>query len=176
MMGPRYFRYTAVAAAFGAALLSVLACGRPSDEAVIRELLEKSVGRAEKKDPGGLMEFFADDYVDFQGRDRAGTFRLITDYLDRYHGVVIHLLGVRVGAVGPDGRASVDCEISLSHGAAEVLRRLIRYTGEYYRFRFDLRKTGPAEWRFTFAEWQSIGLAELFPESLDVLKKLFPGL
>jgi hypothetical protein len=175
-MTGRRARITAAAAVLAAVVLSVLACGKPSDESAIRALLEESVARAEKKDPGGLMEFFAADYVDFQGRDRAGTLRLITDYLDRYRGVVIHLLGVRVGAVGPDGRASIDCEVSLSHGAAEVLRRLIRYTGEYYRFRFDLRKTGPAEWRFTFAEWQSIGLGELFPESLDVLKKLFPGL
>jgi hypothetical protein len=176
MMRPRPVRCAVAAAAFATALCSVQACGRPSDEAAIHELITESVARAEKKDASGLMEFFDAEYVDFQGRDRAGTLRLITDYLDRYRGVVIHLLGVRVGAVGPDGRASVDCEVSLSHGAAEVLRRLIRYTGEYYRFRFDLRKTGPVEWRFTFAEWQSIGLPELFPESLDVLKKLFPGL
>jgi hypothetical protein len=122
------------------------------------------------------MEFFAPDYEDFSGRDPAGTLRLITDYLDRYRGIVIHLLSARVGDVGPDGRASVECEVSLSHGAAEVLRKLIRYSGEYYRFRIDLRKSERGEWRFTYAEWQSIGLAGLFPESLDILKKLFPGL
>jgi len=175
-MTRRRVRPMEAAAVLAAIVLSALACGKPSDESAIRALLEESVARAEKKDPEGLMEFFAADYVDFQGRDRAATLRLVTDYLDRYRGVVIHLLGVRIGAVGPDGRASVDCEVSLSHGAAEVLRRLIRSTGEYYRFRFDVRKTGPAEWRFSFAEWQSIGLAELLPESLDVLKKLFPGL
>jgi hypothetical protein len=63
----------------------------------------------------------------------------------------------------------------MSHGAAEVLRKLIRFTGEYYRFRIDLRKTGPVEWRFVYAEWESIGLDGLFPESLEILRKLFPG-
>ena len=122
------------------------------------------------------MELFAPDYRDFQGRDAAGTLDLVTDYLDHYRGVVIHLLGVRTGGIDPRGTASVECDVSLSPGAAEVLRKLIRYTGEYYRFKVDLRKTGPGAWRFTYAEWESLGLAELFPESLDLLKELFPGL
>jgi hypothetical protein len=166
----------AAAAALAAAGILALACGSPSDETRIRALLEESVARAEKKDAAGLMELFAPDYVDFQGRDKAGTLRLIMDHLDRYRGIVIHLLGVRVGAVGTDGGASVECEVGLSHGAAEVLRKLIRYAGEYYHFRIDVRKTGPREWRFTSAEWRSVGLTELFPESLDILRKLFPGL
>jgi len=66
--------------------------------------------------------------------------------------------------------------MSFSHGAAEVLRKLIRYTGEYYRFRFDLDKTGKGEWRFAYAEWQSVDLLDLFPESREILRKLFPDL
>ncbi|MGZ5423374.1 MAG: hypothetical protein ACXW2R_03255 [Candidatus Aminicenantales bacterium] len=175
-MTGRGVRPAAIAAVLAAVLFSTPHCGKPSDVSAIHALLEKSVALAEKKDARGLMEFFAPDYVDFTGRDPAGTLRLITDYLDRYRGIVIHLLGARVGDVGPDGRASVECEVSLSHGAAEVLRKLIRYSGEYYRFRIDLRKSERGEWRLTYAEWQSIGLAGLFPESLDILKKLFPGL
>jgi len=166
----------ALAAFLAASILAGPDCSRPSDGAAIRALLEESVARAEKKDARGLMELFAPDYRDFQGRDRAGTLDLVKDYLDHYRGVVIHLLGVRIGDPGPEGRASVECDVSLSHGAAQVLRKLIRYTGEYYRFKLDLRKTGPDAWRFTYAEWQPVGLAELFPESLDLLKKLFPGL
>jgi hypothetical protein len=160
----------AAAGAFGQA------CGKPSDEVRIREVLKETVKRAEKRDVPGMMESFAPDYADFEGRDAAATLRLVTEYLDRYRGVVIHLLGARVGDIEPEGRASVECEVSLSHGAAEVLRKLIRYTGEYYRFRIDLRKAGPADWRFTYAEWRSIGLTEVFPESLAILKELFPGL
>ena len=163
-------------AALAAAVAIAQACGKPSDEIRIRELLKETVARAEKKDTAGLREFFAPDYTDFEGRDAAGTLQLVTDYLDRYSGVVIHLLGARVGDIDPDGRASVECDMCLSHGAAEVLRKLIRYTGEYYRFQIDLRKAGPSDWRFTYAEWRSVGLTEIFPESLAILKELFPGL
>jgi hypothetical protein len=153
-----------------------MSCGAPSDEARIRGTLKEAVAAAEKKDLDALRAFFAPDYADFEGRDTEGTLRLVTDHLDRYRGVVIHLLGARLEALEPDGRASVTCEVSLSHGPAEVLRKLIRYAGEYYRFRIDLRKTGSREWRFVYAEWRSIGLPELFPESLNILKKLFPGI
>jgi hypothetical protein len=164
------------AAATALAGLLALACGGPSDETRIRGLIERAAVRAEKRDFAGLKELFASDYRDFQGRDTDGTLRLVRDHLDRYRGVVIHLLGARLGEIGTDGIAAVECEIAMSHGAAEVLRKLIRFTGEYYRFRLEVRRTGPEEWRFTYAEWESIGLEGLFPESLEILRKLFPGL
>lgn len=175
MTGRRRARVLAVAALAAAGAIAQ-ACAKPSEENRIRRLLNEAVDRAEKKDIARLEQLFAPGYADFEGRDTNGTMRLVTDYLDRYRGVVIHLLGARVGDIGPDGQVSVECEVSLSHGAAEVLRKLIRYTGEYYRFRIELRKDAPAGWRLTYAEWRSIGLAEVFPESLAILKELFPGL
>ncbi len=132
---------------------------RPASAALLKE----AVAAAEKKDLDALRAFFAPDYADFEGRDTEGTLRLVTDHLDRYRGVVIHLLGARLEALEPDGRASVTCEVSLSHGAAEVLRKLIRYAGEYYRFEIDLAKAGSREWRFVYAEWRSIGAARALP-------------
>lgn len=175
MIIPRSFRWAA-AAALAVACGLAMGCGTPSEEARIRELLRRSVSLAEKKDIATLAGLFAPDYQDFEGRDIEGTVRLVTEYLDKFRGVVIHLLGARVDRIEPDGRASVTCEVSLSHGAAEVFRKLFRYTGEYYRFSIDLRKTERGEWRYTYAEWQSIGLTDLFPESLAILKKLFPDL
>jgi len=163
-------------AALAAAAALAMSCGRPSEEVRIRELVKEAVRRAEKKDIARFEGLFAPGYADFEGRDTAGTVRLVANYLDRYRGVVIRLLATRVGDIDPDGLASVECEVSLSHGAAEVLRKLIRYAGEYYRFRIDLRKDGPAGWRFTYAEWRPIGLTEVFPESLAILKELFPDL
>ena len=151
-------------------------CGTPSEEARVKEFLKKSVALVEKREVGALMENFSPDYSDFEGRDKAGAERLIGDYLGRFRGIVIHLLSSRVDEPGPDGRVAVECEMSFSHGAAEVLRKLIRYTGEYYRFRFDLDKTGKGEWRFAYAEWQSVDLLDLFPESREILRKLFPDL
>lgn len=162
--------------AAGLVCLLAVFCGRPSEEARIRDLLETAASRAEKRDVRGLMELFAPDYEDFQGRDKAGTVGLITDYLARYRGVVVHVLGVEAGPVAADGRAEVTCEVALSHGAAEILRKLIRIGSEYYRFRFELLKDGAGEWRFAYAKWEQVDLADLFPESLTILKKLFPEL
>jgi hypothetical protein len=151
-------------------------CGKPSEEARIREFLKESVALAEKREVGALMERFSPDYSDFEGRDKAGAERLIADYLGRFRGIVIHLLSARVDGPGPGGRAAVACEMSFSHGAAEVLRKLIRYTGEFYRFRFELDRTGEGEWRFAYAEWRAVDLLDLFPESREILRKLFPDL
>jgi hypothetical protein len=66
--------------------------------------------------------------------------------------------------------------VSLSHGAAEVLRKLIRLSGEYYRFLAEVRKDSDGQWRFVSAEWSSIGLTDLLPESFEILKELFPDI
>lgn len=166
----------AIPLAAGLVCLLTVSCGRPSAEARIREFLETSAARAEKRDVRGLMDLFAPDYKDFEGRDKAGTVGLVTDYLARYRGVVVHVLGVEVGAIAPDGRAEVTCEVALSHGAAEILRKLIRIGSEYYRFRFELRRDRVGEWRFAYAEWEQVDLTDLYPASLVILKKLFPEL
>ncbi len=156
--------------------LLAAACSKPSEESRIRALLDEAARRAEKRDVGALMELFLPEYADVEGRDKAGTARLIADYLKRYRGVVVHVLGVHAEAISGEIRADVVCEVALSHGAAEVLRKLIRVGSEYYRFRFELHKDGAGEWRFLRAEWGSIGLPDLFPDSLDILRKLFPDL
>jgi hypothetical protein len=166
----------AVALGLAAVGLIAAACSKPSEETRIRALLERAADLAEDRDVPGLAALFLDDYADFEGRDKAGTVRLVTGHLSRYRGVVIHILGLRVDAIGPNGRADIGCEIALSHGAAQVLRRLVRVGSEYYRFELELRKDGSGEWRFAYAEWEEIGLGELLPESLEILKKLFPEL
>ena len=175
-MSPRRpVRFTA-AAALAAALALGMSCAEASDEDLIRELVEEAAARAEERDVEALGALFAADYEDFEGRDAAGTVRLIADHLARRRGVVVHVLGVRVGAVGTDGRAEVESEVALSHGAAEMLRRLVRFGGEYYRFRIEAIRVASGEWRFAYAEWRAVGTVDLFPESLAVLRKLFPDL
>jgi len=174
-MQTRAARLRSLAALLGVCLL-VQACNGPSAEARIREVLKESAAKAEKRDLAGFMEFLAADYADGDGRDREATARLVAGYLDRFRGIVIHVLGARVGTPGPDGRIGVDFEVVLSHGAAEVLRKLIRVTGEYYRFEAEFRQDARGAWRYTYAAWEPLGLADLFPESLAVLKELFPGL
>ena len=160
-----------------AALVIVTACScrPPSEEARLKAFLKETVSLAEKGDLGAVMARLADDYADFEGRDKAATEALVRDYLRR-GGIGIHLLGARAEALEPDGEASVQAEALMSSGPAEVFRKLIRYTGECYRFRLRLRRTTPSSWLIVSAAWESIPLSELLPESLAVLKKLFPDL
>jgi hypothetical protein len=148
-------------------------CRPPSEEAQIKAFLKETVALAEKKDLAGVMARLSEDYTDFEGRNKASTEDLIRDYF-RHSGIVIHLLAAQVGALEPDGTASVRAEAMLSAGAAEVFRKLIRYAGECYRFDLRLKKPLGGGWRVVSAGWEAVPLTELLPESLAVLKKLFP--
>lgn len=158
-----------------AAFLTLLACcSAGSDEARIAKLMDRVGSLAEKKDLPGLLALLTDDYADFEGRDRAATGSLVAEHFRRRYGIVVHLLHARVGDIRPEGTATVETDVVLSSGGAEVLRRIVPFTGEFYRFTFDLRKT-PDGWRFRRAEWTPSAANDLFPESLPVLRDLFPG-
>lgn len=160
----------------GALILLSCSCGRPSEETCIRAFLERAARWAEDRDIASLMGLFDPGYRDFEGRDKAATERLISSYLEGRRGIVIHVLGVRVDPSPRPSEREVECEMAFSHGAAEMLRRVIRWSGDYYRFRLALLSDGAGGWRFSRAEWWSIGLPDLFPESMDILEKLFPDL
>ena len=151
----------------------LVACGPSSEQARIKAFLKDTVVLAEKKDLAGVMERLAADYSDFEGRDKAATETLIRDYF-RLSGIVLHTLGTRVEVESDGSRATLQAEILMSSGAAEVFRRLIRFSGECYRFEARLAKAPDARWRFVWARWDEVPLSDLFPESLAVLKKLFP--
>jgi hypothetical protein len=151
----------------------VISCAPSSEEARLRAFLKETVALAEKRDLAGVMARLGEDYSDFEGRDKAAAEALIRDYF-RQTGIVIHLLGMRVQPVGPEGQATVEAEALLSSGAAEVFRKLIRFAGECYRFEVRLTRALDSSWRVVWARWDAVPLSELFPESLAVLKKLFP--
>jgi SnoaL-like domain len=129
---------------------------------------------AEKRDIPGLLSLLTDDYADFEGRDRAGTADLVADHFRRRYGIVVHLLHTEIAEVRADGTATVRTDVVLSSGGAEILRKLVRFAGEFYRFELELRKT-PDGWRVARAEWAASAQDILFPESLPVLRELFPG-
>ena len=150
-------------------------CARESEEARILKFM-RSVGKSiEKKDLSGLLTVLTDDYMDFEGRDKKATEALIGDYFERRFGIVVHLLHTKLGDITAEGKASLETDVVLSSGGAEVLRKIIRFAGDFYRFKLDLRKT-PEGWRISRAEWEYLTLNGLFPESLPILKKIFPGI
>lgn len=149
-------------------------CSVESDEAALQKLMDRAGSLAEKKDLPGLLAMLTDDYADFEGRDRAATEALVGDHFRRRYGIVVHLLHAEVTGLRPDGTATVEADVVLSSGGAEVMRKIVRFAGEFYKFKLELRKT-PDGWRVNRAEWAPLALNDLFPESLPVLREFFPG-
>jgi len=157
------------------ALLLLASCADESEEARILKFMSGLGKLVEKKDLSGLLAVLTDDYADFEGRDKKATEALVGDYFQRRFGIVMHLLHTKVGDITAGGEASLETDVVLSSGGAEVLRKIMRFAGDFYRFKLELRKT-PVGWRISRAEWEYLELNGLFPESLPVLKKIFPGI
>jgi len=156
------------------AALSLFVCRAKTDEDLILELMEKIDKLAEKKDITGLMANLAENYSDFEARDKNATQAMVKDYFAHYKGIVIHVLSTRIDQIEPSA-ASIETEVALSSGAAEVFRKLVRFSTDNYRFKFRLIKI-QGLWKIHYAEWKYISLNELYPESLTILKKIFPGI
>lgn len=166
-------RGAAMALLLGALAITTPGCGRPSEEARIAEFIKQTLAAAQKRNLEAVMDRLADDYADIEGRDKLVTEGLLREYFRRT-GIVIHLLSVKVDTVEPQGLASLRVEAMLSSGAAEVFRKLIPYAGDFYRFDLRLSKTPAGAWQIASAGWETIPLDGLFPDSLAILKKLFP--
>ena len=158
----------------GIVVFAMAGCARVPDEEQVRQTVKGLAVRLEKRDLAGLIESVSPAYLDFEGRDRQGLRLLIEEYFRRYRGIVIHVLATRVELSGPEGSAVVEGDAVLSSGAAEVLRKAFRFLGEYYRFRLEMSKDS-GSWLVMYAEWREEAATDLFPESLPVLRKLFPG-
>ena len=158
----------------GLALLASF-CGRPgTEEDAILSVIDSLAGLAERNDVEGMMAFFAEDFVDFEGRDIEGLRSLLQGYFSGRTGIVAHRLSGRLVRL-EEGEGEYQAEVALSSGGAEALRRLVRISPDIYRLKIELAKAA-GEWRVTFAEWEWISLAEILPESLESLKKVFPRL
>jgi hypothetical protein len=162
----------AVLAWVGLALL-LASCRAKTETDAIAALVADMAARAENRDAPGLVANLADDYRDAEKRDRSQTAALVGEYFSRYRGIVIHVLSSRI-AIEDARHATLETDVSLSSGAAEAFRKMIRFSGENYRFRCRLRKDG--RWLISEGEWESVALEGLFPESLKVLRDLFPNL
>jgi hypothetical protein len=163
---------TVLAAAFLTAALTV-SCRAKTDREAIAAVIDDLAARVEKKDAAGLVAHLSPGYLDFAGRDRAGTAAMIEEYFSRYRGIKAKLLASRI-AMGEAGTASAEIDVSLYSGLASALRKAVGFSGESYRFSCVFRKNG--KWLVSEARWEYIPMESLFPESLKMLRELFPNL
>jgi hypothetical protein len=153
--------------------LLFVSCRQKTETEIIAAMIAKMAVQVEKKDAAGLIAHLADDYRDFEGRDRAQTAAMVEEYFSRYRGIVVKVLASRIGLPSALG-AEVETDVAFYSGAAAAFRKLIGFSGENYRFRFAMQKTGA--WMIQTAQWEYIPLSGLFPESLKILRELFPNL
>jgi hypothetical protein len=131
------------------------------------------IGRlAEKKDLNSLMEYITEDYSDSRGRDKTQIRDLADSRFQQFKGIVIHILSTRIDRI-QQTQAFIQTDVALSSGAARVFRKLALISTDNYRFKITLTKKN-GRWLIRCADWKAIGLHQLFPESLSLLKKLFP--
>ncbi|MCP5051965.1 MAG: hypothetical protein GY940_32655 [bacterium] len=136
--------------------------------------MDKIADYAEDGDVDSVLGYLTADYSDADERSPGEIGELLMTYFEKYRGIAVNLLGTRVHSLEVPN-AQIETEISLSSGAAKMFRKLVRFSGYYYRFKLDLVKEGK-KWKIKSASWYSLTSHELFPESAKILKKLFPNL
>jgi len=148
----------------------LISCAAKTDEELIFDLMGDIGAYTEKKDIESIMMLLADDYTDFQRRNKNQTKDMIQQYFDQYRGIVIHVLSTQIDEINPL-EASIRTEIAMSSGAAKVFRKVVRFSTDNYRLKMRLIKRNE-RWQIKYAEWRYVSLDELFPESLSILQKL----
>ena len=148
-------------------------CGK-SEEELIVEAVNQTGDYAEERDIAGVLSFISTDYTDDEERTYDDIEKLITEYFDRYRGIVVNVLATKIIKIETP-QAEIETELALSSGAAKLFRKAVRYSGQFYRFNLTLVKEGE-RWRCKYAYWEVIPLEELLPESLKLLRALFPNI
>ncbi|MEE9500898.1 MAG: hypothetical protein V3V48_02395 [Candidatus Aminicenantaceae bacterium] len=150
-----------------------ISCGEKSDKAVILELMDKAGQYIEQKDADSLMLLVAEDYSDFRGRDKGETKEMAKHYFLEYQGIITHMLSTKIDEIAP-GEASIRTDVLVSSGGAKLFRKFVKFAGDYYRIKARLVKRD-GKWLLQYAEWEYTSLDTLFPESVSILKKIFPN-
>ena len=160
---------------FTALILLFAGCNQgKSDRELILELIESLESLAEKKYTASILDCLSDTFGDKEGHSKAEMENILNRYFEKYSGIVVNILSSQIVDLKSD-RARVETDVSLSSGAAKMFRKLIAYSGQTYRFSLRLIKK-ESGWKIDYAGWRYVYLEELFPESMKVLKKLFPKL
>jgi len=148
-------------------------CRGKTEQEVIAAEIDDMAARVEKKDAEGLAAHLTGDYRDHEGRDRLQTKAMAEEYFSRYRGIKTKMLSSRI-AMEEAGTATAEIDVSLYSGVASALRKAVGFSGENYRVSCVFRKEGG--WRISEARWEYVPVESLFPESLKVLRELFPDL
>ena len=83
------------------------------------------------------------------------------------------MLSTKIDEIATD-EASIRTDVLVSSGGAQLFRKFVKFAGDYYRIKARLVKRD-GTWLLQYAEWEYTSLDTLFPESVSILKKIFPN-
>lgn len=149
-------------------------CGKKTEKEILLETIDKIGDYAEDRDLDPILGYISDSYSDDENRTADDIGDLLADNIEKYRGIVVNVLSTNIIEMAPPN-ASVETEVAFSSGAAQIFRKAVRYAGEFYRFKIDFIREEET-WKVKYASWEYVSMEELFPESMKVLKKLFPDI
>lgn len=135
-------------------------CSKKSEKDQILEMISSIASSAEKRDLDGLFMFISDDYSDDEERTADDLKDLAEDYFNRYHGIVVKILKTNIIEIKTP-EATIETDISLSSGAAKLLRKFVRISSASYRFKMLLKKDID-QWKIYKLSWRYIPTGGIF--------------
>ncbi len=149
-------------------------CSGKSDEELIRESIGKIGEYAEARELEPILVYLSKSYSDDEGRTAEEIETLLDENFSKYSGIAVNILGTEFISLEPP-HAVVETDAAFSSGAARTFRKIIRFSGQCYRFRLELEKEEET-WKVQAASWEYISTGELSPESMEIIKEVFPKL
>ncbi len=151
---------------------SLTGCGSSEKKSEIEIAIYNAVDAATANDVDLFLSFIDNDYLDEEERTKSDIRVKVENYLNRFKVISINILNIKT--VNKDNEnADVIAEINFSHGLGKMISKIIKSTGETYRFSLRMYRSSNG-WVVNSAQWDWMSLEELYPESIKVLRDLFP--
>jgi hypothetical protein len=138
------------------AILSAASCSEPpSDEVLLRALVERAELAAEARDTGDLMALIAPHYTGEQGEDFEGLQRVVRGYFIVNQQVHV-LTRIREIELLPDGTARIDMAVALARRPLTDVGNLTETRADLFRLDLQLSRED-GEWQIFTAEQRRAG-------------------
>ncbi len=148
-------------------------CSTSSGRSEIEEIIYSAVSAAEEKDVEKFMKIISIEYLDEEERTKADIREKVKTYLNRFRGISVNILNIKTVNKSMTS-AEVITEISFSSGIGKIFSKIVNSYGEVYRFNISMSLISKS-WVVRRADWSWMSIDELYPESLKVLRELFPN-
>lgn len=137
-------------------LLSLAACKEKSDADLIGEILDQTIAAANAKEPGGIVEHAAEDFVGPHRADRRECRQLLTAYFLRSGWVHAFEQNRKITVNG--AKATVELDVIVAVGREiEKPADLVPTNGTRMVFDVKLAKKD-GEWKYTSASYRRKGM------------------